>query len=143
MLILRADTDGRRREASYGALPDLVAAVEALGEEDGWAGDLTFRVSLAVDEIAQNVLDHAYGGGRGDLEVAISSLDDAIVVEIVDGGRPFDPLTDAPDPDLTSAIEDRPVGGLGVHFARSLMDDIEYRRDSERNCLKLVARKVR
>ena len=143
MLFLRADTNSEERRASYEDLADLVAAIEALGEEDGWSGDLTFRVSLVVDELAQNVVDYAYNDTEGDVEVAVTSSDETIVIEIVDDGKPFDPLTEAPAPDLTSPIESRPIGGLGVHFTKTLMDDVEYRRESGKNHLKIVTRKVK
>ena len=54
--------------------------------------------------------------------------------EVEDDGRPFNPLT-APAPDLTSAVEDRPVGGLGIHLVRSLMEQVDYRRESGKNHL--------
>ena len=143
MLFLRADTNSEVRRSSHDDLADLVAAIEALGEEDGWSGDLTFRISLVVDELAQNVMDYAYNDTEGDVEVAVTSSDETIVIEIVDSGKPFDPLTDAPAPDLTSPIESRPIGGLGVHFTKTLMDDVEYRRESSQNCLKIVTRRSR
>ena len=143
MLFLTADTNSAVRRTSYEDLADLVAAIEALGEEDGWPGDLTFRVSLVVDELAQNVVDYAYNDTPGDVEVAVTTRDETIVIEIVDEGTPFDPLTEAPAPDLTSPIESRPIGGLGVHFTKTLMDDVEYRRESGKNRLKIVTRKVK
>ncbi len=141
MLLLRADTNGGQRRTGYEDLADLVASVEALGEEDGWSGDLTFRISLVIDELVQNVVDYAYNDTPGDVEVAVTSREETVVIEIVDDGIPFDPLTDAAPPDLTSPIESRPIGGLGVHFTKTLMDDVEYRRESDQNRLKIVTRK--
>ncbi len=143
MLFLTTNANGEQVRAGYEELPELVAAVEALGERDGWSGELTFRVSLVIDELAQNVVDYSHEGGPGDVEVEVTSLQEDIVIEIVDEGIPFDPLTEAPPPDLTSAIEDRPIGGLGVHFTKTLMDDVEYCRGSGKNRLKIVTRKVR
>ncbi len=143
MLFLRADTNSEVRKTSYTELADLVAAIEELGEEDGWSGELTFRISLVVDELAQNVVDYAYIDTPGDVEVAVTSTDETVVIEITDEGKPFDPLTEAPAPDLTSPIESRPIGGLGVHFTKTLMDDVEYRRESGQNRLRIVARKVK
>ena len=143
MLFLTTNTNGEVTRSSYDHLPELVAAVEMLGERDGWSGELTFRVSLVIDELAQNVVDYAYQDGAGDVEVEVTSEPEAVTIEIIDEGRPFDPLTQAPDPDLTSPIEDRPIGGLGVHFTKTLMDDVEYCRESGKNRLKIVALKVR
>ena len=143
MLFLTTSTNDEVHRTSHGELADVVKAVEAWGEQDGWSGDLAFRVSLVIDELAQNIVDYAYDDGTGDVEVVVTSQSETIVIEIVDEGQPFDPLTQAPAPDLTSAIEDRPIGGLGVHFTRTLMDNVEYRRESGKNCLKIVTRKVR
>lgn len=143
MLFLKADTNREVRRTSHEELADLVAAIEALGDEDGWPGDLTFRISLVVDELAQNVVDYAYNDAPGDVEVAVISRDETVVIEITDEGKPFDPLTEAPDPDLTSPLESRPIGGLGVHLTKTLMDDVEYRRESGQNRLRIVTRKRR
>lgn len=143
MLFLTTSTNDEVHRTSHGELADVVEAVEAWGEQDGWSGDLTFRVSLVIDELAQNIVDYAYDDGTGDVKVVVTSQSETIVIEIVDEGQPFDPLTQAPAPDLTSAIEDRPIGGLGVHFTRTLMDNAEYRRESGKNCIKIVTRKVR
>ena len=143
MLFLITNTNGEESRSGYEELPDLVTAVEELGERDGWSGDLTFRISLVIDELAQNVVAYSYEDESGNVEVEVTSEPEAIIIEIIDEGHPFDPLTEAPEPDLTSPIEDRPIGGLGVHFTKTLMDDIEYRRESGKNRLKIVARKVR
>ncbi len=143
MLFLTTNANGEQVRSSYEELPELVAAVEALGERDGWPGELTFRVSLVIDELAQNVVDYSHEGRPSDVEVEVTSLPEDIVIEIIDDGIPFDPLTEAPEPDLTSPIEDRPIGGLGVHFTKTLMDDVEYCRESGKNRLKIVARRDR
>ena len=141
MLFLTADTSGEVTRSGYEELPDLVAAVEALGERDGWPGELTFRVSLVIDELVQNVVDYSRQDDPVDVEVEVTSMEEDVVIEIIDEGIPFDPLTEAPEPDLTSAIEDRPIGGLGVHFTKTLMDNVEYCRESRKNRLKIVTSK--
>ena len=143
MLFLSTGTGGEVRRTGYEEIAGLVSAIEALGADDGWSGDLTFRVSLVVDELAQNIVDYAYTDTAGDVEVTIVSRDESVEIEIVDEGEPFDPLTEAPAPDLASPLESRPVGGLGVHLTKTLMDDVEYRRETGRNRLRIVAPKTR
>jgi anti-sigma regulatory factor (Ser/Thr protein kinase) len=53
-------------------------------------------------------------------------------------GVPFNPL-DAPAANDTAPIEERPIGRLGIHLLRKLMDEIEYAREGNRN--RLVVRK--
>ena len=141
MLFLTTNANGEVLRSSHKEPAGLVAAIEELGERDGWSGDLTFRVSLVIDELAQNVVDYSRDDGPGDVEVEVTSGAEAVTIEIIDDGRPFDPLTQAPEPDLTSPIESRPIGGLGVHFTKTLMDDVEYCRESGKNRLKIVTRK--
>jgi anti-sigma regulatory factor (Ser/Thr protein kinase) len=57
----------------------------------------------------------------------------------VDSGRPFDPLSDAPEPDLNAVVEERRIGGLGVHLVKTLMDQMHYKRENEQNRLTIVA----
>ena len=140
MLFLTTTVGGETTRSSQDDLLQLVEAVQALGEREGWPEDLSFRVSLVIDELAENVVNYAYEDGAGDVEVSVTSEEEAVVIEIVDEGRPFDPLTEAPEPDLTSALEDRPIGGLGVHFTKTLMDEIEYRREAGTNRLRIVAK---
>ena len=141
MLFLITETSGGVSRYGYEELPDLVAAVETLGERDNWPGELTFRVSLVIDELVQNVVDYSRQAEPVDVKVEVTSMQEDLVIEIIDEGIPFDPLTEAPEPDLTSAIEDRPIGGLGVHFTKTLMDNVEYCRESGKNRLKIVTSK--
>ena len=55
--------------------------------------------------------------------------------------RPFDPLYDAKQPDVGAAIEDRPIGGLGIYCVREMMDEVHYRREQGKNHLTLVSRR--
>ena len=55
---------------------------------------------------------------------------------ITDNGVPFDPLT-APVPSLDVPAEERPIGGLGVHFIRTVTDSVTYAREGERNVLSM------
>ena len=76
-----------------------------------------------------------------DMTVTIESDDDEVRVRIVDDGDPFNPLEDAPDPDTDSALAERRVGGLGVHFVKTLVDDVRYWRDDNKNHVALSKRR--
>jgi serine/threonine-protein kinase RsbW len=55
-------------------------------------------------------------------------------VEVEDDGRPFNPL-EAPPPDIGKPLAEREVGGLGIHLVRKMMDELEYRRENDKNLL--------
>ncbi|MND04390.1 Serine/threonine-protein kinase BtrW [compost metagenome] len=58
----------------------------------------------------------------------------AIRLDFVDDGAPFDPLVAAP-PDLNADIVERGVGGLGLHLIRELADNCHYARRDGCNIL--------
>lgn len=119
--------------------------VEAFGEEQEWPPALAYQVNLVIEEVGVNVVSYAYADDAETHSFAISvaSEPDAVTIEVVDGGRPFDPLKDAPLPDLESDVDERPIGGLGVHFVREMMDEVRYRREDGKNCLTMVKRRER
>ena len=99
------------------------------------AGDDVSSVNLALDEILANILSHAYVDKAPHLiKVVVTAGASAMHVVVEDDGRPFNPLT-WPPPDLDAPIEHRPIGGLGLHIARALVEAIEYRRDGGKNVL--------
>ena len=82
----------------------------------------------AFAEIYNNIVLHAYQRRAGDIEIAIFVADGgpatpgtALIVEIRDSGVPFDPST-VPEPDLDAL----PEGGMGLHIARAMLDQVEY-----------------
>jgi serine/threonine-protein kinase RsbW len=79
----------------------------------------------------------------GDVEIScILSGDDRFIVEIRDNGIPFD-VVSAGDQDVTSGIEERKIGGLGIFLIKRLMDDVTYRREDDKNILRLTVLKNR
>lgn len=94
---------------------------------------------VAFDEWLTNVVDYAHAGHPdSDIEVSVAVDPQTLVAEIRDQGEAFNPLTDSAEPSLELEVEDRPIGGLGVHLIRTLMDDVSYRREDGRNLLRLT-----
>ena len=128
-------------EASPDALDRINDELESLSRQEEWPFDLFFTTNLVVEELGLNVINHAYRGQSGEFEIIITSEEQAITVEIIDNGPPFNMLQDAPLPDVEAEIEERPVGGLGIHLVKTMMDELHYKRDQERNHLILVKRR--
>lgn len=96
--------------------------------------------NLVLDEMLTNIISYGFpGGGRSEIELDLFLDDNKIVARILDCGTAFNPLSRAA-PDLTSSVDDRTPGGLGVHFAKTLMDEVDYWRQNDKNCLLLVKR---
>ena len=122
-------------------LPRIQAAIGEFSREQDWPPDIEFQVDLVLEELVLNVVNHGNGGGEGEIKIELVSDEEAVTIQIIDDGRPFDPLTDAPEPDTESGIEDRAVGGLGIHLVRTMMDEVSYRREENKNHIRLVKRR--
>ncbi len=93
---------------------------------------------LALEEVFMNIVLH---GGRPDgvasVEVSLVVATDRLTMTIEDDGPRFDPLS-LPAPDITAALAERPVGGLGVFLVRQMMDAVSYQRVESRNRLSMT-----
>ncbi len=124
-----------------------VAAVQALVEEVCEAADLppgrAFKLSMAVEELLTNVVTHgtAQAGGRVvRMGATVQRTDDSVVVELNDDAPAFNPFTEAAEADLDASVDDRPIGGLGVHLVRTMVDEVRYNRQDGRNVVTLTMR---
>lgn len=96
--------------------------------------DVARKLKLACEEIVVNVTSYAYPeGSDGFLDVYIRK-DDRIVIRFEDGGVPFNPL-EHENPDTTLSWDERPIGGLGIFLVRSMMDDVRYTYENQKNVL--------
>ena len=90
-----------------------------------------------MEEIVTNIVKYAHGDDRPhEIAVSISLVAGQAVLCIEDDGRPFNPLA-APPPDTEGPIQQRPVGGLGIHLVREMSESIGYRRIEGKNRLEV------
>ena len=106
----------------------LVDAVESFGTHAGLSADLTYRLTLSLDEIVSNVIRHGYSDTNDHVvEVRLSVHDGVVTSVIEDDGHPYDPR-ESPEPDLSMPVEQRGPGGLGIFLVKQMMDSIDYAR---------------
>ena len=111
------------------------ALIDAFGEAQGVRRDVLYKINLALDEIVTNIIKHGYDDqARHEITIAVALEGDDVSVRVADDGRAFNPL-EVPKPDLTLTLDERPIGGLGIHLVRSMMDGLEYRRENGHNIL--------
>ena len=133
--------DTLRCSATLENLNQVIEFVEEAADRFELATKKKFGLLVAVEEAFVNVCHYAYPDTDGDVSIACGTDNGAFVVEITDSGTPFDILS-LPEPDTTSDIMDRQIGGLGVHFIRTLTDQVNYRREAESNILQMVLHKT-
>jgi len=123
--------------ASLTALSDIRRLVTQACQTAGLSEDATYRLALAVDEIATNVITHGYEeqGMTGDIVVSLDQTDQELIVLLEDTGVAFDPrdrsLPTAED--LDKPLDDREIGGLGIFLALAGVDRFDYQRSDNVN----------
>ena len=115
--------------------PRIQRRLEHYLHDQGIPESITNRLLLCVDELITNIIAHAYTDKEDHavlLECRISA--DRIELELRDDGKAFDPtLQESPNTELD--LEQRDIGGLGIHLVLTLMDKVEYRREGDFNVL--------
>jgi anti-sigma regulatory factor (Ser/Thr protein kinase) len=126
-----------------GAVPGVLRQVEMFFARHALTHDDVEGIEVALDEILSNITGYAFRDGNAHEILVMLRVDVAeLLIEIQDDGIPFDPLG-IPHPDLSADIEARQVGGLGMHFVRTVLDEIDYQRKNGWNVLTLHKRLAR
>ena len=95
------------------------------------------QLNLAIEEAVVNIMNYAYPSGtKGEIRIEAQLFSDTLRFTISDSGKPFAP-TAKEEVDTTLSAEERPIGGLGIHLIRQLMDNISYERKDGKNILRL------
>lgn len=106
----------------------LAETVEAFGEAQHLSPKLVYQIGLVLDELLTNTITYGYNDGEEHvIEVSLSRDKGQLRFVLLDDAMPFDPLS-AKSPDLVSPVDARHIGGLGIHFVRSMMDRVAYER---------------
>lgn len=128
---MRHDSFEIRLPAKRESLNDVYDFVQEASKAFNLSKQCRFDIELSIEEALTNVISHAYGDQLdGDFVLQVQDVGHSIVVKIQDWGRPFDPNAVKPF-DYNEPVEKRIDGGMGMHFMRSLMDDIHYHFDPE------------
>ena len=118
-------------------LDALCQKLEKFGQSMGLSKKCIFEANLALDELFTNIISYGFEDkNEHSIRITISLQNDKLVVNIEDDGIPFNP-TEVEAPDLECTIEDCRIGGLGIHLAKNLMDEVCYQRCNDKNILTL------
>jgi len=92
---------------------------------------------VAMDEIASNIV---YYSGSSEFTIELLPIENPSRLKLTffDAGKPFDPLNEAAEPDVTLPLEKRDIGGLGLFMVKKMMDEVSYENVDGRNVLTLV-----
>jgi serine/threonine-protein kinase RsbW len=96
------------------------------------------QINLVLEELFSNIISYGFHDeAEHTVRITIDLAEGLMTVRIEDDGRAFNPL-EVQEPDVTEPLENRPIGGLGIHLTRTVMDDISYNRTDDKNILILT-----
>jgi sigma-B regulation protein RsbU (phosphoserine phosphatase) len=122
-------------------MPEIAAVnekFEAFAEEFGIPATVAMKFNVIFDELLNNIVTYAYrDDDEHDIEVRMKLVGKRLTVTITDDGVPFNPLSEEA-PDIAAPLEEREIGGLGIHLVRNLIDDVTYQRQIGKNVMTLT-----
>jgi len=118
-------------------LTHVLQVVNVFLEPRALPSKLVYAVNLILEEILMNIIKYGYDDGEShEIEVQIEVEQEEVALTVIDDGREFNPLT-VPPPDRSKSAMDRLEEGLGLQFVRHMRNAIEYRREEDKNILKI------
>lgn len=118
-------------------VPQLSEFIEKICEKFCLDTETTMSLNLAIEEAVVNVMSYAYPKGTtGHVTIEVIKGHQYLDFIISDSGKAFNP-TAKEDPDTSLSLEERPIGGLGIHIIRQIMDSVHYERKANQNILTL------
>ena len=128
-LIVRVDSSAMRLVDGF---------VAAFVSKQGIAADDAARILILLEELLTNLAKYGYPDRAepGRAEIALALNGSRLEIEFIDDGCAFDPSAGLL-PNLDEPLEERPIGGLGLHLLRSLSDVVRYERRNNKNVIRL------
>ena len=133
----------RELSNSMAELDNLAEAVEGFVASFHLSPSVANALQLAIEELFTNAVSYGYAEGeQGRLRLSLDLKDGWVEVELEDDARPFDPLVEGPTVNAQASLEERGIGGLGIHLTRKLFDEFAYERRDDKNVVRLRKKPV-
>ena len=111
---------------------------EAFAEDHAIPMPMVMKINIVLDEIISNIIKYGFPEeDKQELHIRLTMREKDLSMIIRDNGMPFNPFQTTP-PDLSKSVEEREIGGLGIHLVRQLMDDFSYRREQDSNIVEMT-----
>jgi serine/threonine-protein kinase RsbW len=128
-------------KSDIGEIEGMTQEIASWCRKQALSEELELQIDLVLDEIVSNVIRHGLKDEKEHfIDVSLSCDEHELIVQVEDDGVPFNPLEN-PIPDINKPIEERRVGGLGIHLVRQIMGTLAYERRDGKNCLFIKKRR--
>jgi anti-sigma regulatory factor (Ser/Thr protein kinase) len=125
-------------ENTLASVSELIEFISAELKRRDVSAQTANTARIALEEILTNIVKYGYDDNESHvIEVRFQVDEKFIGLTVIDDGHHFNPL-EAPPPDLSLPLAERPIGGVGIHLIRKLVKRIDYRREDDRNIITLV-----
>ncbi len=115
---------------------------EAFALENKMPFAIIQKINIAFDELLNNIISYGYDDKDvHEIDVEIELRGERLIIIIRDDGIPFNPFEKNP-PDTMLSVEERMIGGLGIHLVKKLMDEYEYKRHTNKNIITLIKHNI-
>jgi len=115
---------------------------ESFGLKNNIQEPVIYRINIALDELLSNIISYGYKDEiEHKIQVEVELRGERMVIIINDDGVPFNPFKKDP-PDTMLSLEEREIGGLGIHIVKNLMDEYNYKRNVDKNIITLVKHNI-
>jgi anti-sigma regulatory factor (Ser/Thr protein kinase) len=121
----------------FDALPGVFHFLDGFADQTGMGAADRFAINMAVEELFTNFVKYN-PTGTADIEIEILRDGGAVEVILTDAdSEPFDVTVDR-QVDTSASLDQRSVGGLGLHLIQRMMDQVYYDYKDRRTCIRLV-----
>ncbi|HPE87428.1 MAG TPA: ATP-binding protein [Bacteroidales bacterium] len=120
----------------------LAQFLESLGDQWGLSLKVVMNLNLVLEELVTNIIFYGFSDtGEHTIQLDFSVDDTTLRVSIADDGLPFDPTAKEQPKSLDQPLEERSIGGLGIHLVNTLMDSVRYERKNNHNIVYLTKKR--
>lgn len=142
VLLLRMQTHEPTLQNQWHITPDLAQISGLIEQVEHFLHpylanqpEIIFQITLSIDEILNNIIKHSQHPASESIHVLLGINHQSIYCEIKDQGIEFNPFTQEENADIDSELDQRLIGGLGVHLVKTLMDEYRYSRQESMNSI--------
>jgi anti-sigma regulatory factor (Ser/Thr protein kinase) len=127
----------RKFKKNVSSLDDLCEFIEQFSTQNRLTGDISFALNLAAEEIFTNLVKYNTRS-RNEIHIILQKETDRITVKLTDFDVDSFDITQLKPYDIHQTLHDRPVGKLGIHIVKQLMDRISYHYQDRNSTITLV-----
>lgn len=125
--------------ASLDKLYEMLMFIKEQAEAVGFAKDFVSKIELASEEALVNIISYGYPGRIGSIDIECEPIEKkGIKIVFRDKGVPYNPLGNRKQTDTKPSLQEKTIGGYGIHFILTIMDEVLYNREDNLNVLTLI-----